>query len=247
MKRAGPFRPVHLARYPRAHREPRASSRHSATAAGTHRPAFTWLARAALVLAAALATAPSRATSQEASPRADSLARVTLTVRHDDAPCRASSCEAFRPTPARATRHGAASPPEPTRAALRRSPFQPARTRSSPRVRSSRRHVHLILLAAQDTAVAIELVEEEAELETIVVTATRGERRVEDTPLRVEVIDEEEIAEKVAMTPGDIAMMLNETSGLRVQSSNPSLGGASVRIQGLRGRYSLLLADGLPL
>ena len=57
--------------------------------------------------------------------------------------------------------------------------------------------------------------------------------------MRVEVIDEEEIAEKVAMTPGDIAMMLNETSGLRVQPTNPSLGGANVRIQGLRGRYSL--------
>jgi iron complex outermembrane receptor protein len=63
----------------------------------------------------------------------------------------------------------------------------------------------------------------------------------------VEVIDEEEIAEKVAMSPGDIAMMLNETSGLRVQATNPSLGGANVRIQGLRGRYSLLLTDGLPL
>jgi iron complex outermembrane receptor protein len=32
-----------------------------------------------------------------------------------------------------------------------------------------------------------------------------------------------------------------------VQSTNPSLGGANVRIQGLRGRYSLILADGLPL
>jgi iron complex outermembrane receptor protein len=42
-------------------------------------------------------------------------------------------------------------------------------------------------------------------------------------------------------------MMLNETSGLRVQTTSPSLGGANVRIQGLAGRYSLLLADGLPL
>src|SRR3546814_3402381 len=49
------------------------------------------------------------------------------------------------------------------------------------------------------------------------------------------------------MTPGDIAMMLNETAGLRVQTTSPSLGGANVRIQGLRGRYTLMLADGLPL
>ncbi|MBA3889828.1 MAG: TonB-dependent receptor plug domain-containing protein, partial [Gemmatimonadaceae bacterium] len=86
-----------------------------------------------------------------------------------------------------------------------------------------------------------------AEVPGVVVNATRGERRVEDTPLRVEVIDEEEIAEKVAMTPGDIAMMLAETGGLRVQQTNPSLGGANVRIHGLRGRYSLLLSDGLPM
>src|SRR6185295_3830813 len=84
-------------------------------------------------------------------------------------------------------------------------------------------------------------------MEGVVVSATRSERRVEDIPLRVEVIDAEEIAEKVAMTPGDIAMMMNETSGLRVATTSPSLGGANVRIQGLRGRYTLMLSDGLPL
>ncbi|MGV3709770.1 MAG: TonB-dependent receptor [Gemmatimonas sp.] len=105
----------------------------------------------------------------------------------------------------------------------------------------------LALQAARDTSVDFHLSALAEEAEAIMVTSTRTERRVEDTPLRVEVIDEEEIAEKVAMAPGDIAMMLNETSGLRVQPTNPSLGGANVRIQGLRGRYSLLLADGLPL
>ena len=107
--------------------------------------------------------------------------------------------------------------------------------------------VVLSLRGGADTTIALVLVEEAAALERVVVSATRGERRVEDTPLRIEVIDEEEIAEKVSMTPGDIAMMLNETSGLRVQTTNPSLGGANVRVQGLRGRYSLVLADGLPL
>lgn len=107
--------------------------------------------------------------------------------------------------------------------------------------------VVLALRAGADTTVTIVLEAHAAAIDAVVVSATRGERRVEDVPLRVEVIDEEEIAEKVAMTPGDIAMMLNETSGLRVQSTSPSLGGANVRIQGLAGRYSLLLADGLPL
>ncbi len=85
------------------------------------------------------------------------------------------------------------------------------------------------------------------ETEGIVVMSTRSERRIEDEPLRVEVIDREEIEEKLLMTPGDIAMLLNETAGLRVQPTAPALGGASVRIQGLRGRYTLILSDGLPL
>lgn len=107
--------------------------------------------------------------------------------------------------------------------------------------------IGLRVAARQDTTVVLRLAEQAAEIESVVIAATRAGRRVEDSPLRVEVVDEEEVAEKTAMTPGDIAMMLNETSGLRVQTTSPSLGGATVRVQGLRGRYTLLLADGLPL
>jgi outer membrane receptor for ferrienterochelin and colicins len=85
------------------------------------------------------------------------------------------------------------------------------------------------------------------ELEAVVVTATRSEQRIEDAPVRVEVLAREEVEEKMMMTPGDVAMMLNETSGLRVQTTSPSLGGAGVRVQGLRGRYTQILSDGLPL
>src|SRR5207248_8255172 len=35
--------------------------------------------------------------------------------------------------------------------------------------------------------------------------------------------------------------------GLHVAISSPSLGAASVRIQGMRGRYTRFLSDGLPL
>jgi outer membrane receptor for ferrienterochelin and colicins len=83
--------------------------------------------------------------------------------------------------------------------------------------------------------------------ETVIVTATRTDRRIEDEPLRVEVVPAEEVQEKIMMTPGDVSMLLNETNGLRVQTTSPSLGGANVRIQGLRGRYTQILADGLPL
>ncbi|HEU4882946.1 MAG TPA: TonB-dependent receptor, partial [Longimicrobium sp.] len=95
--------------------------------------------------------------------------------------------------------------------------------------------------------VEAEVEHDAGELEAVVVTATRSEQRIEDAPVRVEVLAREEVEEKLMMTPGDVAMMLNETSGLRVQTTSPSLGGAGVRVQGLRGRYTQILSDGLPL
>jgi outer membrane receptor for ferrienterochelin and colicins len=80
-----------------------------------------------------------------------------------------------------------------------------------------------------------------------VVATTRTNRRLEDQPMRVEVLEREEIEEKMLMTPGDIVMLLNEMGGMRVQATSPSLGAASVRIQGMRGRYTRVLSDGLPL
>ena len=80
--------------------------------------------------------------------------------------------------------------------------------------------------------------------ETVIVTATRTNTRLQDQPVRVEVIDREEIEEKALMTPGSVAMLLGETTGLRVQTTSPALGAANVRIQGLRGRYSQLVAEG---
>src|SRR5262245_850885 len=58
----------------------------------------------------------------------------------------------------------------------------------------------LSLAAGGDTTVTLTLERHAETMEAVVVSSTRSERRVEDTPVRVEVIDEEEIAEKVAMT-----------------------------------------------
>ena len=92
------------------------------------------------------------------------------------------------------------------------------------------------------------LLERQAAIEEhVTVSATRTDKRIEDQPMRVEVLDAEEIEEKQLMTPGDIVMMLNEMGGLRVQATSPSLGAASVRVQGMRGRYTRFLSDGLPL
>jgi outer membrane receptor for ferrienterochelin and colicins len=96
---------------------------------------------------------------------------------------------------------------------------------------------------AQEPQTPVPAVEEHV----TVVATTRTGRRIDDEPTRVEVLEREEIEEKMLMTPGDIVMLLNEMGGLRVQATSLSLGAAAVRIQGMRGRYTRLLADGLPL
>jgi len=95
--------------------------------------------------------------------------------------------------------------------------------------------------------VIVDLVREVTVEEHVTVSATRTDRGIEDQPMRVEVVDREEIDEKAMMTPGDVVMLLNETGGMRVQATSPSLGAASIRIQGMRGRYTRFLSDGLPL
>jgi len=89
--------------------------------------------------------------------------------------------------------------------------------------------------------------EHEEEAEEIIVQGTRTRRRIQDEPIRVVVIVREEIEEKLLMRPGNIAMLVNETPGIRVQVTSPALGAANIRVQGLEGRYTQLLADGLPL
>ncbi len=87
----------------------------------------------------------------------------------------------------------------------------------------------------------------EPEAEEIVVQATRSGRTADNEAIRVEVIEREEIEEKILMTPGNVAMLVAETPGVRVQVTSPSLGSSNIRMQGMDGRYTQLLADGLPL
>lgn len=121
--------------------------------------------------------------------------------------------------------------------------------RPSPIARHSLSGLAAVLaIAAPATAArAQEAGGEDEAVEEVVVQATRSGRRVQDEPIRVEVIGREEIEEKIAMRPGNIAMLLSETGGLRVQVTSPALGASNIRVQGMRGRYTQLLTDGLPL
>jgi outer membrane receptor for ferrienterochelin and colicins len=101
--------------------------------------------------------------------------------------------------------------------------------------------------AAREWPLSIELQPQKEKQEEVTVYATRTDTRLQDSPLHVEVVSQDEINEELAMRPGDISMLLNEMGGMRVQTTSPALGAASVRVQGMRGRYTAFLSDGLPL
>ena len=103
------------------------------------------------------------------------------------------------------------------------------------------------LQANQGQPVVIQLNRGSSVEEHVTVSATRTDQRVEDIPMRVEVLNTEEVQEQVMQGPSDVVNLLREMGGLHVATTSPSLGAASVRIQGMRGRYTRFLSDGLPL
>ena len=85
------------------------------------------------------------------------------------------------------------------------------------------------------------------EVEEILVTSTRSRRSFEELPTRVEVLGSEELGEKANMKPGDIRMLLNESTGIYVQQTSATSFNSTIRMQGLDGKYTQLLRDGMPL
>jgi outer membrane receptor protein involved in Fe transport len=93
----------------------------------------------------------------------------------------------------------------------------------------------------------ISLESEAEEMDEIIVTSTRGTRTISNIPTRVEFIAGEELEEKANMKPGDIRMVLNESTGIQTQQTSATSGNSSIRIQGLDGRYTQILKDGFPV
>lgn len=100
----------------------------------------------------------------------------------------------------------------------------------------------------KDTSVIeILLKESSEELEELVISSTRSTRSIQNIPTRIEFIGSEELGEKGNMKPGDIRMLLAESTGIHVQTTSPTSANASIRIQGLDGRYTQILKDGFPI
>ncbi len=109
----------------------------------------------------------------------------------------------------------------------------------------SKTEIYSFPLATNDT-ILIFLEEINEELEEIIIQSTRTSRTINNTPTRVETIDGEELDEKNNMRPANVSMLLHESTGLQVQQTSATTGNASIRVEGLDGRYTQLLKDGYP-
>jgi iron complex outermembrane receptor protein len=103
------------------------------------------------------------------------------------------------------------------------------------------------LVGTETVEISLEKAEDGEEEEEVIVRATRSSRTISNTPTRTEIISGEELNEKANMKPGDIRMMLNETTGIQTQQTSATSFNAGIRIQGLEGRYTQILRDGYPL
>lgn len=85
------------------------------------------------------------------------------------------------------------------------------------------------------------------QLEEVIISSTRTETRIENTPTRVEVLGSEEVEEESGVKPTHVASLLGDVAGIQAQQTSAVSVNTEMRIQGLPGGYTQLLRDGLPL
>lgn len=98
-----------------------------------------------------------------------------------------------------------------------------------------------------DTVVLVEMDKAEEKMDEVIVSSLRTQSRIENLPTKVEVLGAEEVNEEVGIKPGNIASLLGDIAGIQTQQTSAATGNTEMRIQGLPGKYTQLLKDGMPL
>ncbi len=98
-----------------------------------------------------------------------------------------------------------------------------------------------------NSVIEIDLIPDETNLGEVLVSATRSSRSIDDIPTRIETISAGELEEKASMQPGNIKMLLTESTGIQTQQTSATSASTSIRIQGLDGKYTQMLRDGFPI
>ncbi|HMZ46445.1 MAG TPA: TonB-dependent receptor plug domain-containing protein [Chitinophagaceae bacterium] len=106
--------------------------------------------------------------------------------------------------------------------------------------------VQVTVPQAKNDTLIVALHNHEEELEEVFVQSTRTSRTIKNSPTRVETISGEELDEKNNMRPANVSMLIHESTGMQLQQTSATTGNASIRVQGLDGRYTQLLKDGYP-
>ena len=106
--------------------------------------------------------------------------------------------------------------------------------------------VREVMLPQSDT-LTLFLENDKELLDEVVVSSTRSSRTIDDIPTRIETIAGEELEEKGNMNASNISMLLRESTGIHVQQTSATSANMNFRIQGLDGRYTQLLQNGMPL
>jgi outer membrane receptor for ferrienterochelin and colicin len=93
----------------------------------------------------------------------------------------------------------------------------------------------------------VQLVRFEKTEEAVIISSSRMDTRIENTPTRVEVVGLEEVEEESGVKPAHIASLLGDIAGIQAQQTSAVTGNTDLRIQGLPGGYTQILRDGIPL
>ena len=101
-------------------------------------------------------------------------------------------------------------------------------------------------LSNADVTVPLER-KEEVNLDEVIVSSSRTGSRIENLPTKVEVLGAEEVNEEVGIKPGNIASLLGDVAGIQTQQTSATTGNTEMRVQGLPGKYTQILKDGVPL
>lgn len=98
-----------------------------------------------------------------------------------------------------------------------------------------------------DEILNIYLASETEGLDEVTISATRANSRIEDLPMKVEVLGIDDMEEESSIKPASIASILGDLSVIHVQQTSAVNGSTVIRMQGLDGKYTQILRDGLPL
>lgn len=86
-----------------------------------------------------------------------------------------------------------------------------------------------------------------SDLNEVIISSTRNNSRIADLPMKVEILGREEMIEEGGIKPGNVTSILGDLSVIHIQNTSAVSGNNAIRMQGLDGKYTQLLRDGMPV